>query len=137
MASDLELGDSRVEFIADFVLKTMKLKPDKWAKMYSLDENKMLFMEFFEKPELPALVVASTAAGALTVQYEWPTNPKGKACYFVKKSSESVSKDAGLKDSLIYGDMSSNPLDQLSAFVDEVLSLTSIAIDRPLSLRGV
>ncbi|GFN78401.1 dynein heavy chain 9, axonemal, partial [Plakobranchus ocellatus] len=121
MASELEIGDSRVEFIADYVLKTLKIKPDKWTKMYSLDENKQMFMDFFEKPELNTLVVIATTAGGLVVQYEWPTNPKAKACYFVRRSRDGIQKDTVLRNALIYGDLSTSPLDQLSAFVDEVL----------------
>ena len=120
MASELELGDSRVEFMADYVLKTLKVKPDKWSKMYNIDENKLMFMEFFDKPENNTLVVIATSAGALTVQYEWPTNPKAKACYFVRRTREGISKDTVLRNALLYGDLSMSPLDQLSAFVDEV-----------------
>ncbi|XP_013068368.2 dynein beta chain, ciliary [Biomphalaria glabrata] len=121
MASELEIGDVRVEFMADYVLKTLKQKPDKWTKMYSLDENKQLFMDFFEKPDLNTIIIIATAAGSLQVQYEWPTNPKAKACYFVKRSRDPVLKDAVLRNVLLYGDLSTSPLDQLSAFVDEVL----------------
>ena len=120
MASELEIGDSRVEFIADYVLKTLKVKPDKWSKMYGIDENKQMFMDYFEKPENNTIVVIATAAGGLNVQFEWPTNPKAKACYFVKRSKDPVSKDTVLRNALLYGDLSLSPLDQLSAFVDEV-----------------
>lgn len=120
MASELEIGDSRVEFIADYVLKTLKVKPDKWSKMYNIDENKLMFMEFFDKPENTTIVVIASSAGGLTVQYEWPTNPKAKACYFVRRTRDGISKDTVLRNALLYGDLSMSPLDQLSAFVDEV-----------------
>jgi dynein heavy chain len=119
MAAELELDDSRVEFMADYVLRTLKLKPDRFGKMYSLEENKQMFMDYFEKPEHVALLLIATAAGGLTVQFEWPKNPKGKACYFVKKAKEALGKD-NFKTQVLYGDMSQAPLDQLSAFVDEV-----------------
>ena len=120
MASELELGDSRVEFMADYVLKTLKLKPDKFGKMYSLEENKQMFLDFFDKPDVQALLLIGTASGALNVQFEWPQSPKGKACYFVKKSKDPVTKEQGFRNQVLYGDMSQSPLDQLSAFVDEV-----------------
>lgn len=120
MAAELELGDSRVEFIADYVLKTLKIKPDKWTKMYSLDENKQLIMDYFEKPEMNALIVQATPAGGMNVQCDWPSNPKAKSCYFVRKGREAVQKDTTLRSALLYGDISQSPLDQLSAFVDEV-----------------
>ena len=120
MAADLELGDARVEFMADYLIKTMKIKPDKFTKLYSLDENKQIFLEFYDKPELPYLIVLTNAAGGLTVQHEWPTNLKTKACYFIKKGREAISKDVALRNALHYGDLSYAPMDQLSAFVDEV-----------------
>ena len=120
MASELELNDTRVEFIADYVLKTLKIKPDKWTKMYSLEEVRQMYMDYFEKSDLVSLIVIATAAGGLTTQFDWPTNPKAKACYFVKKHKEPVNKDTNFRTAFLYGDLSYQPLDQLSAFVDEV-----------------
>ena len=123
MASDLDINDKRVEFVADYVLKTMKLKGDKWTKMYSLEENKQMFLEFFDKSDHSNLIVTVSSAGALSVGYEWPATLRNqKACYFVKKSKENIQKDSPLRNSLIYGDLSYSPMDQLSAFVDEVFN---------------
>ena len=118
--ADLEIGDSRVEFMADYVIKTLKCKPDRWMKMYNIDENKQLFLDWFDKPDHFSLVIINNAGGSLSVQYEWPTNPKQKACYFVKKSKDGISRDVPFRQAVLYGDLSYSPLDQLSAFVDEV-----------------
>ncbi|KAL8567548.1 hypothetical protein ACOMHN_054362 [Nucella lapillus] len=120
MAGELELNDSRVLFMADYVLKTLKLKPDKFMKMYNIEENKQIFMDFFEKPDIFALLLIASSSGSLNVQIDWPKSPKNKTCYFVKKSRDSIAKD-NIRNQLLYGDMSQTPLDQLSAFVDEVL----------------
>lgn len=120
LAADLELGDTRVEFIAEYVLKTMKVKPDKWTKMYNVDENKQMIMEFFEKADMPCLLISANAAGVLSVTREWPAQLKGKAIYFVRKGKENLGKDVNLRNALIYGDLAYNPIDQLSTFVDEV-----------------
>ena len=90
LAADLELGDVRVEFIADYVLKTMKLKADKWTKMYSVEENKAMILEFLDKSDHIQLVIIGSSAGALTPSFEWPMQLKGKACYFVRKGKESL-----------------------------------------------
>ena len=121
LAADLELGDTRLEFMADYILKTMKLKTDKWQKMYSQEENKAMFMEFLEKSDNPQLIVIGSSAGALSVQLEWPQQLKGsKAVYFVRKRKEGLPKDSNFKNAIVYGDLSYAPMDQLSAFVDEV-----------------
>ena len=120
-AADLELNDSRVVFMADYVIKTLKIKPDKFSKMYSVEDTRQMFMDFFEKPDVPSLVIAQPA-GTLVTTFEWPNKPKAKACYFVKTSRDGINKDTNLRTSLMYGDLSYAPLDQLSAFVDEVLN---------------
>jgi len=120
MAAELELNDQRVEFIADYVIKTFKIKPDRFAKMYSLEETRQMYMDFFEKNDLPTLVVSATAGGGLVTTFEWPSNPKAKACYFVKKTRDAIQKDTNFRLAFLYGDLSYQPLDQLSAFVDEV-----------------
>lgn len=120
MAADLGLEDARVVFMADYVLKTLRLKGDKWSKMYSLEENQLMFMDFFEKADNTVMIIQAAGGGALSVSYDWPTNLRNKACYFVRKGKDLITKDADLRNAFYYGDLSYAPLEQLSAFVDEV-----------------
>lgn len=120
MAEELELNDSRVEFMAVYLLKTLKIKPDKWSKMYAIEENKIMIQDFLDKTDQSLIVFSLNAAQALAISYAYPNQLKAKACYFCKKSRESISKDVAIKDALIYGDLSYSPLDQLSALIDEV-----------------
>ncbi|XP_077979817.1 dynein beta chain, ciliary-like [Glandiceps talaboti] len=113
-------ADPRYEIISDYVLKSMKLKPDKWAKCVNIDDNRLLMTDFFEKPENTQLIIISNAAGLLQPQLEWPSNLKQKAVYFVRKARDTVQKD-NIRTVLVYGDLSYSPLEQLSALVDEVL----------------
>lgn len=120
VAADLGIEDARVAFIADYVLKSLRLKGDKWSKMYSLEENQLVFTQFFEKSDNTVLIVQANSGGAISVSYDWPTNLKNKACYFVRKAKDVITKDVDLRNVLYYGDLSYAPLEQLSAFVDEV-----------------
>jgi dynein heavy chain len=122
MADDLEIGDARVEFMAGYILKTLKIKGDKWTKMYGIEENKITILEYLEKNENSLLVFLLSSSGALAVSYNYPSVIKTKACYFAKKQKESISKDMNLKEALIYGDLSYSPLEQLSALLDEVIN---------------
>jgi len=79
MAADLEIGDARVEFIAEYVLRTLRIKGDKWTKMYVIEDNKQLCVDFFDKPDSQVLVVAMNPAGGLAVTSEWPAQFKLKA----------------------------------------------------------
>lgn len=120
MADELEIGDSRVEFIANYLLKTLKLKPDKWTKMYAIEENKIMIHDFLDKTEQNLLVFSINNLQALVISYSYPNQIKAKACYFTKKSKEPITKDMSIKDAMLYGDLSYAPLDQLSAILDEV-----------------
>ena len=120
VAAELELGDKRTEFVADYVLKTMKLKSDKFVKMYGLDENKQMFLDFYDKQDVLQLLVIQSAGGGLTASNDWPAALKTKACYFAKKNKEGIRKDEPMRNQILYGDLSYCPIDQLSAFVDEV-----------------
>jgi hypothetical protein len=79
LAADLEIGDARIEFVADYVLKTLRIKPDKWTKMYGIEENKQLCVEFFDKSDAQSLILAVNASGGLVVSNDWPTQFKQKA----------------------------------------------------------
>ena len=122
LVADLEINDTRVEFVADYVLKTMKLKTDKWSKMYSVEDTKQMIFDFFDKIDIMQLLITANSAGVLTVSHEWPSQLRSKSCYFVKKGKETITKDSPLRTTLLYGDLSV-PMDQLSAFVDEVSEL--------------
>ncbi|CAF3393401.1 unnamed protein product [Rotaria sp. Silwood1] len=121
MAEDLELNDPRIYFVADYVLKTLKLKSDKFAKMYGVEENKILVHEFFDKADSPMLIIQYTASGSLQPTVSFPNILKNKSCYFIKKRRENIPRDATLRDVIMYGDLSTSPVDQLSAMVDELL----------------
>ena len=82
LAADLEIGDVRVEFVADYVLKTLRIKPDKWTKMYALDENKQMCTDFFDKGDAQCLILSINAGGGLSVSNDWPTQFKQKAVRF-------------------------------------------------------
>lgn len=120
LAADLELNDQRVEFICDYVLKTFKLKGDKWMKMYNIEDNKAMLLTFLEKPEIPQVIISLSNAGLISISTDWPGSLKSKACYFVRKGKDPILKDGSIRNAILYGDLSYSPVEQLSAFVDEV-----------------
>jgi dynein heavy chain, axonemal len=122
MAEELaDISDSRVVFIASYLLKTFKVKAEKWHKFYAIEESKLIIQEFLDKNEQSLLVFSMNSSQALSVSYAYPNQLKTKACYFAKKKQEALGKDLNIKDALLYGDLSYSPLDQLSAILDELL----------------
>ena len=120
----MDIGDPRIEFVADYILKTMKLRPERWQRMYSSEESKQMCLEFFDKTDKLCLVFSVTITGVLTVSYTWPISVKTKCVYFIKKGYEALPRDGSVKQKMVYGDLGYSPIDQLSSFVEEVSNFT-------------
>lgn len=114
-----DAADVRIEFLQEYALKTMKLKPDKWAKMMSQEETIVVLMEFLEKAENRFLCVYVNQQSQMMPTVDFPTANKAKAVYFIKRKADVVKKD-NLKSLLSFGDMSYAPLDHLTSMVDAV-----------------
>ncbi|CAI9163741.1 unnamed protein product [Rangifer tarandus platyrhynchus] len=112
--------DVRLEYLESVSSLVLKFKPDKWSKMIGMEENMALFTEFFEKPDVPVLVLTLNPAGMIIPCLGFPASLKSKGMYFIKKRPESIGKD-NYKERLVYGDISPTPVDQLIAIVEEVL----------------
>ena len=42
-------GDPRMEFLADYTVKTLRLKPDKWNRMIISDEQRTFVNQFIDR----------------------------------------------------------------------------------------
>lgn len=113
--------DKRLDFIADYVLRTLKVKQDKWQKCVSSEENRQVLQGFLDGAEQRTLVVTMSASGHLQPTAAFTAGSRNKAVYFVKHSKAALSPDS-MRENLIYGDLSYAPLDQFSALVEEVSS---------------
>lgn len=111
--------DVRWEFLKTYVLKSMKLKPDKWEKMRSIEDNEILINEFLEKADSEILIFYVNAGGQLMPEGQFVISSKNKIIYFIKKKKEPITpgKSAQL---CLYGDLSYAPLDHLAGLVDQV-----------------
>uniref|UniRef100_A0A3P9AKI4 Dynein axonemal heavy chain 17 n=1 Tax=Esox lucius TaxID=8010 RepID=A0A3P9AKI4_ESOLU len=107
-------------FLLSYVLKTLKLKQDRWQKCISNEDNKQVIHEFLDKSDQTTLVISLSGAGHLVPALGFPSTSKHKAVYFVKKSKIALTPDS-MKSQLVYGDLSYAPLDQFSALVEEVV----------------
>lgn len=51
-SSGYELGlDIRLDFIYEYVLRSLKIKIDKWQKMLNQEEYRGILNDFFDRPE--------------------------------------------------------------------------------------
>lgn len=112
--------DRRLDFIADYVLRTLKVKRDKWQKCVSSEDNRRLLQEFLDRAERRTLVVSVTAAGLLQPAAAFAAACRHKAVYFVKRTGAAALSPQSMKEGLVCGDLSYAPLEQFSALVEEV-----------------
>ncbi|KAF7661538.1 hypothetical protein LDENG_00259550 [Lucifuga dentata] len=111
--------DKRLEFVEDHVLKSLKVKQDRWQKCVSSEENKQLVEDFLDKAEQKKLVVFQNPAGGLQVAAEIPPSLKNKVVYFVKRSK--VLTPDSMKSNVIFGDLSPTPFDHFCSLYQQIV----------------
>ncbi|XP_039431337.1 dynein beta chain, ciliary-like isoform X4 [Culex pipiens pallens] len=111
--------DPCAAFVGSYVLKTMRLKDEKWQKLMGNEELKMIVMEWVKRAPVRRLIVTLSNAGALIPTHYFPTTSKGKRCFFVK-IRETVLDIDNIREQIMYGDLSAGPIDDLAVIVDEV-----------------
>lgn len=137
MEQPQQFPDLRMDYLGNFVQKTLKLKPEKWTRMMNTEEHKALVMKFLERPFPILLVIILTPTAQLVASNGFPLaqlKSKGTqyllvirhffksefvGVYFIKKALQPVAKDKPA-ESIINGDLSSKLIDQLASLVDEV-----------------
>nr|XP_057916965.1 dynein heavy chain 9, axonemal [Doryrhamphus excisus] len=114
--------DRRLDYIEDYVLRTLQVKHELWKKCVSCEENLRILQDFLDSPGQGSLVVSVTAAGLLQPAAGFTfQSTRTKAVYFLKTRSTALSP-GGMREDLVSGDLSYAPLDHLSALVDEVVA---------------
>lgn len=65
MVEELDIADLRVYFLADYLIKSLRLRSDKWTKMVQIEEQNRTIIDFCEKPQPSLLVFHVNLAGNL------------------------------------------------------------------------
>ncbi|XP_069700803.1 dynein beta chain, ciliary-like [Periplaneta americana] len=117
---DDEEQDPRLDFMFEYLQRSLRLKPDKWAKLLANKELNKFIFDFFKDPNIKMLVMVGSASGIPTPQHSFPVSTgKGKSSYFIKKSPEAITKE-NFRSLLIFGDIAAKPVDELAVLVQEV-----------------
>lgn len=66
------VADTRFEYMGSFVQKTLKLKPEKWMRLSTVEEHKSTIKEFLDRPLPMQLIVVLTQAAQLIPQTSFP-----------------------------------------------------------------
>ncbi|XP_033341681.2 dynein heavy chain at 93AB [Megalopta genalis] len=117
-------ADFRLEYIGGFVQKSLKLKPEKWARLLLTEEYRNAVMDFLDNPVPAALFVVLTPNAQLVASCSFPIpcqRTKGIYAVKIKQIPLPREKDA-CSSMLIVGDLSSRVVDQLATLVDSVFA---------------
>ncbi|KAM7360514.1 dynein heavy chain at 93AB isoform 2-T2 [Cochliomyia hominivorax] len=113
--------DPRLELMGSFVIKSLKLKPEKWTRVITVEEHKGIIKEFLDRPTPVVLIIILTQSAQLVPSTTFPLSQlKSKGVYFIKKHPLPIPREDCNKF-IIYGDLATRTIDQLSALVEEVL----------------
>lgn len=61
----VDVIDTRFDFMGSFVQKTLKLKPEKWQRLTTVEEHKNVLKEFLDRPLPVVLIVILTQSAQL------------------------------------------------------------------------
>lgn len=70
-ASD-EGPDTRLEYLGSYVQKTLKLKPEKWLRLITVDEHKAVLKEFLDRNHPEVLIIVLTQSAQLLPLTSFP-----------------------------------------------------------------
>ncbi len=74
MVEELDIADLRIHFIADYLIKSLRLRSDKWTKMVQIEDQNRTILEFCEKPHPTLLVFHVNPAGSLVRRFSCSFN---------------------------------------------------------------
>jgi dynein heavy chain len=74
MVEELDITDLRVYFLADYLIKSLRLRSDKWTKMIQIEDQNRTILDFCEKPQPTLLVFHVNPAGNLVRRFIFSFN---------------------------------------------------------------
>ena len=98
----------RYQLIRDYTLKTLRLKIDKWNKLWSSDEQRALLIKFVESgftkyvsivcyhtsaissDSIQQIVISQTPGGAIQIHTDWARYLTNKGVYFIKRENQGI-----------------------------------------------
>lgn len=111
--------DIRLDFLCSYVTKSLRVKIEKWHKLVTTEDTKDVVMQWLDDPSNRILLISVTTTGNLSPSLSFPTQCRGKSCYFLRKFLIEVT-NSNIRENVIFGDMSHHPVEDLSILVDEI-----------------
>ncbi|KAG8180011.1 hypothetical protein JTE90_020966 [Oedothorax gibbosus] len=117
-------GDPRLDYMGGFVQILLRVSEEKWLKLLQVDENRSLLVtNFLEDPQCEHILVAESGGGGVLGVYEtsdalpFVSGKQQKAVFFLKTPGVAATEE-NYREVVSCGDLSSNTVEQLQAFLD-------------------
>lgn len=83
--------DVRLDYMGSFVQKSLKLKPEKWARVLAIEEHKAVLKDFADSPHEIVLVVVLTQNAQIIPTLTFPLEQlKTKGTYIFLTVSNKI-----------------------------------------------
>uniref|UniRef100_A0A8C4WDH0 Uncharacterized protein n=1 Tax=Gopherus evgoodei TaxID=1825980 RepID=A0A8C4WDH0_9SAUR len=114
--------DPHVQLLGERVVRSLRLKPERWERCVGSPEVQHLLWGFLEGAagQPPLLLVTLSLTGQLALSTEYTASPgRGKVLFFLRRGSGPLSAPPGPRE-LLYGDLPASSLEHFATLVEEV-----------------
>ncbi|XP_077301132.1 dynein beta chain, ciliary-like [Arctopsyche grandis] len=111
--------DAKTDFMSNFVLKVLRLKPEKWQKMMQGEERNIV-QKYIENADIPLITFNVSHIGFLQANFGFSSVPRSKFAYFVRKPRHVITKE-NAKSILLAGQISNQVVSELTVFTEEII----------------
>ncbi|KAG9396803.1 Dynein heavy chain and region D6 of dynein motor [Carpediemonas membranifera] len=117
---DEGFSDARTNWMRARVMTSMKLRESKWIDMTKDDSHVQTLLTFLETDTDRTLVVYIEAGDVVIPTVHFPEAFRKKSVYFTKLKNVSTVTGDNISNELIYGELSTSPLDHLHLFLAQI-----------------
>ncbi|KAK7067110.1 Dynein heavy chain 9, axonemal [Halocaridina rubra] len=121
MAAIVEGEKENWDVLGEYSNKTLRLKAERWTKAVQNEDTRTAILNFLDA-DAEQVVVGQNTSNQLVASSEVPAGLRTKGVYFLKTSDIPLNREedtSNVREHVIFGDISPQPLDQLSTLIEE------------------
>ncbi|XP_069984628.1 dynein beta chain, ciliary-like [Penaeus vannamei] len=110
------------DVLGEYTNKTLRLKADRWTKAMHNEDTRSTILDFLDG-NAEQVLVSQNLSNQLVSSSEVPAGLRTKGVYYLKTSDVPLIREedsSNVREHVIFGDISPQPLDQLSTLIEEV-----------------
>ncbi|XP_042858403.1 dynein beta chain, ciliary-like [Penaeus japonicus] len=110
------------DVLGEYTNKTLRLKADRWTKAVQHEDTRSTILDFLDG-NAEQVLISQNLSNQLVSSSEVPAGLRTKGVYYLKTSDAPLIREednSNVREHVIFGDISPQPLDQLSTLIEEV-----------------